>query len=66
MLEYIYLLLILIIILTVSLIILTSVIIKFKNENTIELYFAFFISGLVIIFVLPLILGIIDILLKNI
>ena len=65
MLEYIYLLLILIITLIVSLVILIAIIIKSKSEDALELYFVCFISGLVIIFVLPLILGIIDILLKN-
>jgi len=66
MIEYIYLLIILSIILVISIIILTYVIIKFKDENTSELYLVVTIIGLIILLILPLALGLIDLFLKNI
>jgi hypothetical protein len=64
--DYIILIIFSVLVLSLGIIIFLYILVKFETENKVELYFLFIISGEMIILILAFLLGVANLLLKNI
>jgi len=62
MIDYIILIIFSVLGLSLGIIIFLYILVKFKTENKVELYFLFIISGEIIIFILAFLLGVVNLL----